>query len=337
MRANTARGLEMRAMVLEKPGYPLVEKDVPVPAFGPDQVLLKVTACGVCRTDLHLVDGELPHPLLPVIPGHEVVGRVMAKGDRVHHYEIGQRLGVPWLGHTCGRCRFCTTDRENLCDEAKFTGYTLNGGFAEYMAADAAYCFLLPEGYSDAEAAPLLCAGLIGYRALAATGDARIIGIYGFGAAAHIITQVSRWQERRIFAFTKPGDLAGQAFAQSLGAEWAGDSNQAPPEKMDAALIFAPVGPLVTEALSQTDKGGIVICAGIHMSDIPSFRYDILWGERTLHSIANLTRNDGASFLEMAAQARVKTVVETFSLGSANLALARLRDGKVVGAAVLIP
>lgn len=326
----------MRAMVLEAPGSPLQQVELQQPECGADDVLLKVSACGVCRTDLHIQDGELPGPKLPLIPGHEIVGIVVAKGERVEQFAIGQRLGVPWLGHTCGHCRYCSSGRENLCDNARFTGYTLNGGYAEYAVADQRYCFLLPDGYSDAEAAPLLCAGLIGYRALVAAGDAQRIGIYGFGAAAHIIVQLARWQGRTVFAFTKPGDLAGQRFAKELGATWAGDSTAAPPDEMDAAILFAPVGALIPEAIRHTAKGGTVVCAGIHMSDVPGFPYSILWGERTIRSIANLTRRDGEEFLNIAPKAGIRTVVETFQLERANEALDRLRNGSIRGAAVLV-
>lgn len=326
----------MRAMVLEAPGSPLRLVELPQPECGPDDVLLKVGACGVCRTDLHILDGELAEPKLPLIPGHEIVGIVTAKGERVERFAIGQRLGVPWLGHTCGHCRYCLSGRENLCDDARFTGYTLNGGYAEYAVADQRYCFPLPEGYTDAEAAPLLCAGLIGYRALAAAGDAERIGIYGFGAAAHIIAQLACWQWRKVFAFTRPGDLAGQRFAKELGATWAGDSTTKPPEEMDAAILFAPVGALVPEALRHVAKGGTVVCAGIHMSDVPAFPYSILWGERSIRSIANLTRRDGEEFLEIAPRAGIRTEVETFKLEQANEALERLRNGDIRGAAVLV-
>lgn len=326
----------MRAMVLGAPGLPLQQVELPQPECGADEVLLKVRACGVCRTDLHIQDGDLSGPKLPLIPGHEIVGIVAAKGERVERFAIGQRLGVPWLGHTCGHCRYCISGRENLCDNARFTGYTLNGGYAEYTVADQRYCFLLPEDYTDAEAAPLLCAGLIGYRALVATGDAERIGIYGFGAAAHIIVQLARWQGRTVFAFTKPGDLAGQCFAKELGATWAGDSTAAPPDEMDAAILFAPVGALVPEALRHTAKGGTVVCAGIHMSDVPGFPYSTLWGERTIRSIANLTRRDGEEFLNIAPKAGIRTVVETFRLEQANEALDCLRNGSIRGAAVLV-
>ncbi len=326
----------MKAMLLDAPGRPLRLAELPMPQCGEYQLLLKVRACGVCRTDLHIVDGELTALKLPLIPGHEIVGEVVGKGRAVQGIAIGQRVGVPWLGHTCGHCGYCASGRENLCDDAQFTGYTLNGGYAEYAVADAHYCFALPGQYSDVEAAPLLCAGLIGYRALAAAGDAKVIGIYGFGAAAHIVAQVAHWQGRRVFAFTKPGDTGGQRFACELGAEWAGDSTQAPPQAMDAALLFAPVGALIPQALRHTAKGGTVVCAGIHMSDIPAFSYDILWGERTVRSVANLTRQDGEDFMALAPLAGVKTEVETFALASANEAIARVRSGKVKGAAVLV-
>lgn len=326
----------MKTMLLDVPGSPLRLAEIDAPICGDREVLLGVLACGVCRTDLHIMDGELPSPRLPLIPGHEIVGKVVAKGNLVSRFTVGQRVGVPWLGHTCGSCSHCKDGRENLCDEAKFTGYTLNGGYAEYAVAEQDFCFALPEVYGDAECAPLLCAGLIGHRALSAAGDAKIIGIYGFGAAAHIIAQVARWQGRRIFAFTKPGDLEGQQFARELGAEWAGDSSQAPPQRMDAALLFAPVGALVPESLRHVVKGGTVVCAGIHMSDIPSFPYSILWGERVVRSIANLTRQDGEAFLTIAPQAGVKTEVETFPLESANEAIEKVRTGKIRGAAVLV-
>lgn len=326
----------MRAMVLEAPGSSLRLVELPLPECGADDVLLKVSACGVCRTDLHILDGELAKPKLPLIPGHEIVGIVAAKGERVERFTIGQRLGVPWLGHTCGHCRYCLSGRENLCDDARFTGYTLNGGYAEYAVTDQRYCFPIPEGYTDAQAAPLLCAGLIGYRALMAAGDAERIGIYGFGAAAHIITQVAHWQWRKVFAFTKPGDMAGQAFARELGATWAGDSTSAPPDALDAAILFAPVGALIPEALRHTAKGGTVVCAGIHMSDVPAFPYSILWGERSIRSVANLTRRDGEEFLGLAPEAGIKPEVETFRLEQANEALERLRNGDIRGAAVLV-
>lgn len=328
--------LTMKAMILQSQGQPLRQADIARPAVGENQVLLQVSACGVCRTDLHVLDGDLPSPKLPLILGHEVVGRVVEKGAGVNHFTIGQRLGVPWLGHTCDHCQYCDSGRENLCDQAMFTGYTLDGGYAEYVAADQNYCFPLPEGYSDAEAAPLLCAGLIGYRALLAAGNAQRLGIYGFGAAAHIIAQVARAQGRKIFAFTKPGDIPGQSFAMELGAAWAGDSTMSPPEELDAAIIFAPVGALVPLALRHTAKGGTVVCAGIHMSDVPQFPYSILWGERCVRSIANLTRRDAQEFLALAPELGVRTQVQTFALEQANEALEHLRNGKVRGAAVLL-
>ncbi|WNB76187.1 zinc-dependent alcohol dehydrogenase family protein [Methylomonas koyamae] len=327
----------MKAMILDRAGAPLRLADCTLPAPAAKQVLLKVRACGVCRTDLHVADGELDQAKLPLIPGHEIVGEVVAKGDGAGRFVIGQRVGVPWLGHTCGRCRYCLSQRENLCEAPGFTGYTLDGGYAEYAVADQDYCFALPERYGDAEAAPLLCAGLIGYRALVAAGSAETIGIYGFGAAAHIIAQVAVWQGRRIFAFTKPGDSAGQDFARQLGAEWAGDSSQTSPRAMDAAILFAPVGALVPQALRHVAKGATVVCAGIHMSEIPAFPYSILWGERSVRSVANLTRQDGEAFLAIAGQAPLKTHVRTFALADANLALAQLKNGQIQGAAVLIP
>lgn len=327
--------MTMKAMLLDAAGRPLRLAEMPQPAPGEDQLLLKVSACGVCRTDLHIVDGELSHPALPLIPGHEIVGVVVEKGARVDRFSIGQRVGVPWLGHTCGHCRYCASERENLCDQALFTGYTLNGGYAEYTVADQRYCFALPPSYGDAEAAPLLCAGLIGYRALVAAGEAERLGVYGFGAAAHIIAQVASAQGRKVYAFTRPGDSAGQRFALELGAEWASDSTVAPPKAMDAAIIFAPVGALIPQALRHTAKGGTVVCAGIHMSDVPAFPYALLWGERTLRSIANLTRRDGEEFLELAPKLGVRTEVELFPLASANAALENLRQGRVRGAAVL--
>lgn len=325
----------MKAMILDAAGSPLRLADMPVPVAGEDQLLLKISACGVCRTDLHVADGELAHPKHALIPGHEIVAEVVEKGARVERFSIGQRVGVPWLGQTCGRCVYCRSGRENLCDQAMFTGYTLDGGYAEYTVANQRYCFALPDGYGDAEAAPLLCAGLIGYRSLMAAGDAGRLGIYGFGAAAHIITQVARAQGRKIFAFTRPGDETGQRFALHMGADWAGDSTDAPPNPMDAAIIFAPVGALIPQALRHTAKGGTVVCAGIHMSDVPSFSYDLLWGERTVRSVANLTRRDGEKFLKLAYKAGVKTEVELFPLAEANRALDAVRQGNVRGAAVL--
>ncbi|PKO52010.1 MAG: alcohol dehydrogenase [Betaproteobacteria bacterium HGW-Betaproteobacteria-20] len=326
----------MKAMLLDAVGRPLRLAELPIPVPKEDEVLLRVHACGVCRTDLHVMDGELTNPKTPLVLGHEIVGVLVAKGQEVAQYTIGQRLGVPWLGYTCGQCNYCATNHENLCDNARFTGYTLDGGFAEYALANQHYCFALPDTYSDAEAAPLLCAGLIGYRALLAAGNARCLGIYGFGAAAHILAQVAHHQGRKVFAFTKPGDVAGQRFAIELGAAWAGDSDTAPPEKMDAAIIFAPVGALIPQALGDVVKGGIVVCAGIHMTDIPQFPYSILWGERTLRSIANLTRRDGEEFLALASKIGIRPEVEKFPLNAANDALNQLRLGKIRGAAVLV-
>jgi alcohol dehydrogenase, propanol-preferring len=326
----------MRAMVLQKPRQPLQLTDLPDPQPGPSQVQIQIRACAVCRTDLHVIDGELPQPKLPLIPGHEIVGIVTALGSEVEHFKIGDRVGVPWLGWTCGVCEFCKSGRENLCERALFTGYTLDGGYAEYTVADYRFSFPIPARYSDAEAAPLLCAGLIGYRSLLKTGDAHRIGIYGFGAAAHIITQVAVSQGRLIYAFTRSGDDVGQAFAKSLGAVWAGASESAPPEKLDAAIIFAPAGELVPLALKALNKGGIVVCGGIHMSDIPSFPYELLWQERSICSVANLTRRDGHEFFALAPQVPVRTTVETFPLAEANLALEALRRGKIKGAAVLL-
>jgi propanol-preferring alcohol dehydrogenase len=328
--------MHMKAMILNAQGDPLRLADLPRPSPDAEQILLEVRACGVCRTDLHVMDGDLKQPKLPLILGHEIVGIVVEKGARVERFSLGQRVGVPWLGSTCGYCRHCTSGAENLCDAAEFTGYTLDGGYAEFALADQRYCFSLPDEYSDAEAAPLLCAGLIGYRSLVAAGDARCLGIYGFGAAAHIIAQVACWQKRQVFAFTKPGDINGQDFARQLGAAWAGGADAAPPEELDAAIIFAPVGDLVPLALRHTRKGGTVVCAGIHMSDIPAFPYSILWGERCLRSIANLTRRDGEEFFAVAPRAGVRTEVETFPLASANEALERLRSGQLRGAAVLV-
>jgi len=327
----------MKAMQLGAPKTALKLVDLPTPRPGRGQLLIKVRACGVCRTDLHVVDGELAQGKLPIVPGHEIVGVVVEKGDGVERFATGERVGVPWLGSTCGTCVYCTGGRENLCDAARFTGYHLDGGYAEYTVADQRYCFAIPKEYDDAGAAPLLCAGLIGYRSLDMAGNAKRLGIYGFGAAAHIVAQVARHQGRRIFAFTKPGDASGQAFARELGAEWAGASTARPPEELDAAIIFAPVGALVPSALRATAKGGTVVCAGIHMSDIPAFAYEILWGERVVRSVANLTRRDGEAFLALAPRVPVKTSVEVLKLGEANEALARLREGRVTGAAVLVP
>jgi propanol-preferring alcohol dehydrogenase len=326
----------MRAMVLEAPRTPLRAADLPLPAAGPEQILIKVHACGVCRTDLHVVDGELTEPKLPLVPGHEIVGTIAARGARVERFTVGDRVGVPWLGYICGVCRFCRAGRENLCNRARFTGYQIDGGYAEYTLADQRFCFPLPAAYGDAEAAPLLCAGLIGYRSLVMAGDARRLGIYGFGAAAHIIAQVARHQGREVYAFTKPGDSEGQQFARDLGAVWVGDSDQLPPEELDAAILYAPVGSLVPAALRAVAKGGTVVCAGIHMSDIPSFPYRLLWGERTVRSVANLMRKDGEEFLALAPRVPVRTHVQTFPLVQANEALMRLRSGQVQGAAVLL-
>lgn len=309
--------------------------ELPRPTPGPGQLLLRVHACAVCRTDLHVVDGELPSPVLPLVPGHEIVGIVDARGAGAERFAPGDRVGVPWLGWTCGVCRYCRSGRENLCDRARFTGYQINGGYAEYTVADERFCFPIPASYSDASAAPLLCAGLIGYRSLRAAGDVGRIGLYGFGAAAHIVAQVARAENRRVFAFTRAGDTAGQQFARNIGAEWAGGSDEPPPESLDAAIIFAPVGPLVPVALRNVVKGGTVVCAGIHMSDIPAFPYEILWGERIVRSVANLTRRDGEEFLALAPRVPVHTTIETMPLAAANQALERLRTGEVTGALVL--
>jgi alcohol dehydrogenase, propanol-preferring len=316
----------MHAMVLDRPGAPLEPRDVPPPKPGEGEVLLRVHACGVCRTDLHIVDGELDRPKLPLILGHQIVGTVE---------ETGERVGVPWLAWTCGVCRYCTTGRENLCERARFTGYDVDGGYAEWAVADERFCFPLPDGYPDLQAAPLLCAGLIGYRALRLAGDAPRLGLYGFGAAAHIIAQVARHEGRRVFALTRPGDDEAQALARELGAEWAGDTVTGPPEELDAAIIFAPAGELVPVALGALARGGSVVCAGIHMSDIPSFPYELLWEERVVRSVANLTRRDAEEFLELAPRIPVETHVEVHPLDDANEALARMREGRIRGAAVL--
>ena len=326
----------MKAMVLERPGEPLREGSRPPLSPGPGQVLLRVRACGVCRTDLHVVDGELPPLGRPIVPGHQIVGEVEAVGAGVERLSLGQRVGVPWLGWTCGSCRFCAGGRENLCAEARFTGYHIEGGFAEQAVADARYTFPIPEDYPDLQAAPLLCAGLIGYRALRMAGDAERLGLYGFGAAAHIVAQVARHQRRRVFAFVRPGDREAGEFALSAGAEWAGESGQAPPEPLDAAILFAPAGELVPAALRAVERGGTVVCAGIHMSDIPSFPYRMLWEERIVRSVANLTRRDGEEFLALAPRVPVRTEIEAFPLAAANEALGRLRAGRIRGAAVLI-
>jgi len=326
----------MRAMVIDKPGVPLRFEERQVPTAGAGQILIRVRACGICRTDLHVVDGELPEARYPVVPGHEIVGEVAELGNGVTGFVKGQRVGVPWLGWTCGECRYCLAGQENLCDFGRFTGCSIDGGYADYTVADARFCFRLPEGYGDAEVAPLLCAGLIGHRAHCMAGTADRIGIYGFGAAAHIMAQVARHQGQHVYAFTRPGDEAAEKFALGLGAEWAGASDGPAPEELDAAILFAPVGSLVPQALKAVRKGGCVICAGIHMSDIPSFPYEILWGERVLRSVANLTRADGTDFLQLAAETPIKTTVTTFPLERANEALARLREGRLTGAAVLI-
>ncbi|MGY3255498.1 zinc-dependent alcohol dehydrogenase family protein [Pseudomonas chlororaphis] len=327
----------MRAMVLHIPGEPLRQEQRPVPTPGPQQLLIKVLACGVCRTDLHLVDGELPQALLPRVPGHEIVGQVTAVGADVAPGWIGQRVGVPWLGWTCGECAFCRTGRENLCDQAQFTGCHLDGGYADYTLADARFCLPIPEALSATQAAPLLCAGLIGFRALRMAGNARHLGLYGFGAAAHLAIQVALGRGQQVYAFTRPDDRAGQDYARSLGARWAGPSDQAPPHLLDASLIFAPVGPLVPAALAVTVKGGCVICAGIHMSDIPAFPYRLLWGERSVRSVANLTREDGSAFFAELQHTPVHCDVTCFALNDANQALARLRAGQFNGAIVLTP
>jgi propanol-preferring alcohol dehydrogenase len=326
----------MRAMILEEPGRPLREADVPSPVPRPGQVLLRVRACGVCRTDLHIVDGELTQPKRPLIPGHQIVGLVERTGEGVTGLAVGDRVGVPWLGWTCGTCRHCRAGRENLCDTARFTGYDIDGGYAEQAVADARYCFAIGTGDPDLAVAPLLCAGLIGYRSLLLAGAGERLGLYGFGAAAHIVIQVARHQGRRVYAFTRAGDRPGQDFARSLGAAWAGDTGAAPPEPLDAAIIFAPAGELVPVALRAVDKGGTVVCAGIHMSDIPSFPYRILWEERVLRSVANLTRRDGEEFLDLARRIPVRIEAEAFPLAAANEALRSLREGRIRGAAVLI-
>ena len=328
----------MRAMLLKSPDRPLECADVPTPHPAPGQMLVRVAACAVCRTDLHVINGELPDPKLPLILGHEIVGQIAEVGSKVKGFRIGERVGVPWLGWTCGRCRFCRSSRENLCERARFTGYTIDGGYAEYTVADARLFFRIPDAYDDVAAAPLLCAGLIGYRCLRKAGDARrLCTFYGFGAAAHIIAQVARHQNREVFAFTTPGDTAAQEFARRLGAKWAGGSDEAPTEALDGAIIFAPVGALVPAALRVLDRGGVVVCGGIHMSDIPSFPYRDLWEERTICSVANLTRRDGEEFLALAPRVPVRTETQTFPLERANDALHALRAGALTGAAVLVP
>ena len=325
----------MRAMLLDAPRQKLRPAAVAVPMPQTGEVLIRVHACAVCRTDLHVVDGELVQPKLPLVPGHEIVGNVAALGQNVDRFTVGDRVGVPWLGWTCGECAFCRSGRENLCAQARFTGYQIDGGYGEFTVADQRFCFAIPAGYSDIEAAPLLCAGLIGYRSLRMAGEARRLGLYGFGAAAHIIAQVARWQGRDVYAFTSPGDTQAQTFAHELGAVWTGGSDQTPPEMLDAAIIFAPVGTLVPTALRAVERGSTVVCAGIHMSPIPSFPYDILWGERQVRSVANLTRRDGEEFLELATRARVKTRPLPYALEQANQALDDLRAGRLQGAAVL--
>src|SRR5207247_871561 len=327
----------MLAIVFTEPGRSLRETDLPTPSPHRSQVLVRVRACAVCRTDLHVLDGELARPKLPLVPGHEIVGEVVQRGEGAERFATGTRVGIAWLGWTCGECPLCRTGRENLCAQARFTGYTLDGGYADYVLADERFCFLLPDLYSDSEAAPLLCAGLIGYRSLVKAGDAKRIGIYGFGAAAHIVAQVARYQGREVYAFTRPGDNEAQQFARELGAVWAGDSGQAPPAPLDAAIIFAPLGPLVVAALRAVEKGGVVVCGGIHMSEIPAFPYELLWNERTICSVANLTRRDGEEFLAIAPKVPVRTTVQTFPLAAANEAVNRLRQGKLQGAAVLVP
>jgi alcohol dehydrogenase, propanol-preferring len=327
----------MQEMLLDRVGAKLKLAELPIPEPTPRQLRLRVLTCGVCRTDLHIVDGELTQPKLPLVLGHEIVGRVDAVGSEVEGFAIGDRVGVPWLGFTDGTCPYCRNGQENLCDNARFTGYQIDGGYASHTVADARYCFHLPDTYSDAEAAPLLCAGLIGYRALTMTGDAARLGIYGFGAAAHIVAQVARYQGRQVFAFTRPGDTRAQAFARELGAVWAGGSGETPPEELDAAIIFAPVGALVPAALKASRKGGLVVCGGIHMSNVPSFPYELLWEERVVRSVANLTREDAREFLALAPQASVKTTVVPMPLAAANEALDRLRQGELTGVAVLVP
>lgn len=325
----------MRAMLFRERGRPLQLEDVPIPTPTAEQVLIKVHACAVCRTDLHIVDGELPDPKLPLIPGHEIVGTIVQRGTHVDRFTEGDRVGVPWLGWTCGQCGYCRTGRENLCDQARFTGYQIDGGYANYAVADQRFCFPIPASYHDLQAAPLLCAGLIGYRSLVMAGDAQRLGIYGFGAAAHIMAQVAGIQGRAVYAFTRPGDVAAQQFARDMGAAWVGASDEQPPELLDAAIIFAPVGALVPQALRAVAKGGVVVCGGIHMSEIPAFSYDLLWGERVLRSVANLTRRDGEEFLALASTLPIHTDMQPFPLNAANEALTMLRRGHLRGAAVL--
>jgi propanol-preferring alcohol dehydrogenase len=327
----------MRALIFDAPNTPLRLAELPIPTPTDEQVLLKVQACGVCRTDLHIVDGELTQPKHPLILGHQIVGIVADLGKKVTKFKKGDRVGVPWLGATCGHCRYCERGRENLCDEAKFTGYQLDGGYADYTVADEQFCFAIPPGYPDQQAAPLLCAGLIGYRSYRMTGDAQRIGFYGFGAAAHILIQVACYHGQEIYGFTRPGDSTGQEFARELGAVWAGGSDTMPPQPLDAAIIFAPVGSLVPAALQAVVKGGVVVCAGIHMSNIPSFPYHLLWGERVIRSVANLTRQDGEDFLQLAPKIPIQTQIEAFPLTQGNQALKALRRGEIKGSAVLVP
>lgn len=326
----------MKAMVLHEPGRALVLEEVRRPEPDEKQILIKIHTCGVCRTDLHIADGELTEAALPLIPGHEIIGEVVGNGRDAHRFSRGTRIGVPWLGYTCGECFYCRNGRENLCIDAKFTGYTINGGYAEYMVADERYCFPIPEHYDDIHAAPLMCAGLIGYRSYTMTGDAEHIGFYGFGASAHILTQIARSQGRSVYAFTRPGDVAGQQFALEMGAVWAGGSDQSPPRELEAAILFAPVGALIPMALKAVRKAGVVVCAGIHMSDIPTFPYQVLWEERQLRSVANLTRADGEGFIRAASETKIMTEVHPYPLNQANRALQDLREGNFNGAAVLI-
>lgn len=325
------------AMVLEMPGAPLKMVERAMPSIGADELLVEVLACGVCRTDLHILDGEIPSAHYPVVPGHEIIGRILAIGNKVTGFAVGERVGIPWLGHSCGTCSYCENGQENLCDQPEFTGCTRDGGYASHVVANAQFCFPIPDRFPDAEAAPLLCAGLIGWRALRMTEEAKKIGFYGFGAAAHLLAQIAVWQGREVYAFTKPGDEAGQAFAQRLGCVWSGGSDEVPPALLDAAIIFAPVGELVPDALQIIRKGGRIICAGIHMSDIPGFPYADLWGERAIMSVANLTRTDGTEFLAAADASGIVPTVRTFKLSEANEALLLLREGKLQGAAVLVP
>jgi alcohol dehydrogenase, propanol-preferring len=327
----------MNAMLLDAPHRPLRMADVARPVARAGEIVVEIQACGVCRTDLHVMDGELPHPVLPLVLGHEIVGRVVERGPGATRFELGDRVGIPWLGWACGQCVYCRSGRENLCPFARFTGYTLPGGYAEYGVADERFCVSVPDQFDDAQATPLLCAGLIGYRALRAAGDPARVGLYGFGASAHIVAQVACHEGRRVFAFTRPGDAAGQAFARTMGAEWAGSSEERPPEVLDAAIIFAPVGALVPAALRAVDRGGTVVCAGIHMSDIPQFPYDLLWEERVVRSVANLTRRDAAEFMAIAPRVPVRTTVARYPLADANRAVGDLRSGAFVGAAVLVP